>query len=521
MALKTRGKVVSIVINNEFVKLCEVTKGAKNITVHKIVTMETPTDCFYDGAILDMNGLSKAIRVTLDDNRIATNNVVFTVTSTKIATKEIVIPNIKTNKIAEMIQANAGDYFPVNIDEYILQHNVLEKMEEDGTQKLKVLVMAAPAKMIDEYYMLASKLNLNVEMIDYIGNSTSQAIKKNIGNEISLVIQIENDSTIVNIFEHNVLQLQRTIPYGKSVIVNEVAEQTHLDYDGAYCKLQDEEILHSSFDGDALTENLRYLVSNINRVMDYYVSRNANRVIEKAYILGGATTIKNFVELMAKELNVTLVNIKEFKDVIIDKKGYIDERLVSSYLSNIGAFIAPVNFIPKTLIEEEKKKGSTKFYLLAMTGAVVIAAALVLVPLVGMLSAQSTRDSLKSDVEQMKDVEAIVNEYYKAKDMADDVKAFRALTVNNDDVLHEFITELEGKLPSDVTITSMNVVSGAVSVSGTASSKASVAKTIQQLQTVDNVEAVNVASETESKDNTDTIVVTFSLTCTFINLDTN
>ncbi len=521
MTLNTRGKIVSIVINNEFFKICEVTKGVKNATIHKVATVATPADCYYDGAILDMNGLSKAIRVALDDNRITTTNVVFSITSTKIATKEVVIPNVKTNKIKGIIQANANEYFPVNIDEYIVQYIVQDKIEEDGVPKLKVLVMAAPSKMIDEYYLLASKLSLKVNAIDYIGNSTAQVLRHQIGNETSVFIQVENDSTIVNIFENNVLQLQRTIPYGKSVVVNEVMSEENLHYQAAYEKLQQEEILHKEFDGDPLTENLRYMVSNINRVMDYYISRGANKGLEKAYIIGGATTMKNFVELMTAELHVQLINMTEFKDVTIDRKGYIDEREVMTYTSNIGALIDPVNFVPKLMVEEEKKKGTGKFYAMVMVGSIVIAFAMVAVPMIGMLTSMSTRDSLQRDVDNMKDIEGVVNEYYKAKDMADDATAFKALTVNPDDSLYEFITMLETKMPADVTITSMNVASGAVSLTGTATSKSSVAKFIQQLQAEPNVSAVYVASETEAKDNTDSIIATFSLTCVFSNISTN
>ena len=36
-AAKAKGKLVSIVINNEYIKICEITKSGKNSTVHKTV----------------------------------------------------------------------------------------------------------------------------------------------------------------------------------------------------------------------------------------------------------------------------------------------------------------------------------------------------------------------------------------------------------------------------------------------------------------------------------------------------
>lgn len=518
MALNTKGRIVSIVINNEFIKMCEVTKKGKNITIHKDVTVMTPAESYFDGAILDINALSKTIRDALNERGITAESVVFSVTSTKIATKEVLIPNIKTNKIEGLIQANATEYFPVNIDEYIIQHSLLEKVDVDGVHKLKVLVMAAPAKMIEQYYQLAERLGVKIECIDYIGNSTSKAISRQIGNETSVVIQIENDSTIVNFFQNRVLQLQRTIPYGKSILVNALVERDKSDYYAALEKLEAYELLHTSFDGDKLTENLQYLVSSINRVIDYYVSRNNDIVIEKGYIIGAATHIKGFLRLMCNELNMLLNNITEFKDVIVDKRGRVNMALLTSYVSNMGALIEPVNFVPKLLVEKDKKKNTGIFYVLALICSIIIAVSLIAVPMVGLFSAKETKQSLQVEVDNLKDIEAVVNEYYSAKDMAAEADEFAALTANKDDSLQDFIKTLEVKMPTDMKVTSMSVSSGAVTISGTASSKSSIAELIEQLNTEKFIAGVNVASETETKDNAGNIMVTFSMTCVFTNV---
>ena len=39
-AVKAKGKLVSIVINNEYIKICEITKTGKNVIVHKTVILQ-------------------------------------------------------------------------------------------------------------------------------------------------------------------------------------------------------------------------------------------------------------------------------------------------------------------------------------------------------------------------------------------------------------------------------------------------------------------------------------------------
>ena len=106
-AVKAKGKLVSIVINNEYIKICEITKSGKNVTVHKTVTIPTPDECYEDGVLENIPDLAKAIKGIMDEHRFSSNNVAFSISSPRLATKEVLIPNVKGDKIAKIVQANA------------------------------------------------------------------------------------------------------------------------------------------------------------------------------------------------------------------------------------------------------------------------------------------------------------------------------------------------------------------------------------------------------------------------------
>ena len=514
-AVKAKGKLVSIVINNEYIKICEITKTGKNVIVHKTVTIPTPEECYEDGILENIPNLASAIKAVMDEHRFASKDVAFSVSSPRLATKEVLIPNVKGDKVGKIVQANATEYFPVNMDEYIIQHTILEKIEDSGQDKLKLMVAAVPSEVAESYYNLAKTLGLRIAFIDYVGNSTYQIMKQQIGPEVSLVIQVENDSTVINIFKENVLQLQRMVPYGKSMLVNAVMERYELKYDAATAKLQNETLLHSRFDGDEVTESLRYMASNINRVIDYYVSRN--RVsIQKAYLIGHSTTIKGFATLLSNELNMPIEKVETLKNIAMDKKAYVEEATLTSYVTNLGAVIDPVDFVPKRMIDSGVKKENTKTLVIALIGAAVVAAALVLVPLGRVVVLNAEISKLNKSIDKLSSINDIVNEYYAAKDKYNDIAAFAALTSDSDDALQDFVDYLEKSMPSDITIQSFNVASGAITVNGTAGSKSSVAKFIQELQKNSSVLNVDAPTITETKDNAGTIEVTFSLSCTFV-----
>lgn len=516
-AVKAKGKLVSIVINNEYIKICEITKSGKNVTVHKTVTIPTPDECYEDGVLENIPDLAKAIKGIMDEHRFSSNNIAFSISSPRLATKEVLIPNVKGDKITKIVQANATEYFPVNMDEYIIQHTFLEKVEDQGQEKIKLMVAAVPSEVAESYYNLAKTLGLKVAFIDYAGNSTYQIMKQQIGPEVSLVIQVENDGTVINIFKENVLQLQRMVPYGKSMLVNAVMDKYGLKYDAATAKLQNETLLHSRFDGDEVTESLRYMASNINRVIDYFVSRS--RVsIQKAYLIGHSTSIKGFATLLSNELNMPIEKVERLKNIAMDKKAYVEEATLTSYVTNLGAVIDPVDFVPKRMVEAGTKKENTKMIITGFFGAVAVSALLIVIPLVQIVALNAQIGTLNKDVNKLSDVNGIVNEYYLAKDKYNDLSAFASLTSDSDDSLQNFVSYLEKNMPSDVTVTNFNVTSGTVSISGKSKSKDSIAKFIQQLQKSSAISNVDVPSITETKSNTGAVEASFSISCVFTDM---
>ena len=60
-----------------------------------------------------MEALKDQIRDALRDNKIRTKRVIFTVFSTKIISREIMISAVKEHQIGAFIESNLSEYFPI------------------------------------------------------------------------------------------------------------------------------------------------------------------------------------------------------------------------------------------------------------------------------------------------------------------------------------------------------------------------------------------------------------------------
>lgn len=504
---------LTISVDTSYIRMAEVSKKS-GIVVNKIARMKTPEGAIEDGLITDYKAIATAISEKLAARNITLKDVVFSVFSTKIAIKEISTPVLSDKKLAEYIEANATDFYPVDVNDYILAHSVLETVVLDGEKQMRVLLMAAPNEIIAPYYKIARMNGYNIKTIDYLGNSALQLLSKHVDKGVNLTIQLMEDSTIVNIIKNNVLQLHRVIPYGRDVLTETLMDMRGITEEEATELLCKEQYVHPSFDGDMITNSLRYLVNNISRVMDYYASKNPDAPIEKAYYIGD--NILGLDELLASEFNFSVKVVKKVKGVKAASMS-ADPATLVNYMGAIGSVVQPANFVTKEEQVKEQSANSFKMIRLGLYGAVVVAIILVALPVIDYFSLQSEKSDLESSIASIKDVETIVNDYYNAADMAADATAFAALTRGNNDVILGFIENLEKKQPADVAISTMNVNEGSVSITAKTSGKTSIAKFIMQLKDIDNVSSVAVSTIAESKDAYNAITATFSLTCYFSN----
>lgn len=124
-------KVLSIVVGAECTKVCEISykKNYKNkgIRVYRSITFATPGDMIEDGYIKDKAAFGELLRNKLKAAKIKSDKVIFSINSSKIASREVIIPPTKEKRIMDIIMTGASEYFPVDIRDYVLSYQILEK----------------------------------------------------------------------------------------------------------------------------------------------------------------------------------------------------------------------------------------------------------------------------------------------------------------------------------------------------------------------------------------------------------
>ena len=514
-------KVLSIDITNESITIIELTASAKKQTmIHNIIIFETPEDSYEDGAIKEPEKIAEAISQQLAARGINNKNAIFVLSSTKIVNREVMIPFVPEKKIRGIINSNSSEYFPVNIEDYVVSHSVLETVtDEENNKQLRVLAVAAPEHMVKSYYDLGQMCGLNVVALDYIGNAMLQLIKTQTNqNTTTMVIQLGSESTVLNIVQGENLLLQRTVPYGTNSVVNVVMDDKGVDATTAMTLLQNDRLITVDFDDNEVTGAFRYLINKIGRVMDFYASKNPDKPIEDVFLTGDGALIRGIDGLFKVQLNVstrimdTLYNIKF--DPSIDLKVYNPVYLVTP----IGAAFAPMGFALADIGAQTtaKKDGSIAPFVALVAIAAIGAAGMAFYSINKKNEVTEKKEQLEADIARVSDIEEIINQYNEAEAKYNDIESMYYSTYILNENARQFISELEKKMPSEITISSFSTSDAGVTLPCTSTSYDAIADFIMQLKTIDCVDNAYVASISKAVDEAGQETFTFSVSVEYV-----
>lgn len=132
-------KVLTILIGNEVTKVCEVSYHKKyedkGIRVYNSISFPTPENVIEDGYIKNKEAFGEQLRSQLRAAKIKSNKAIFSIVSSKIANREVIIPLVKDSRIMDIVKMGSNDYFPVDMKDYILSYIILEKKKSDRRDK--------------------------------------------------------------------------------------------------------------------------------------------------------------------------------------------------------------------------------------------------------------------------------------------------------------------------------------------------------------------------------------------------
>lgn len=535
-------KIISIEAGIQWTKVALVDYRKKNPPVHEAFAFRTPEHAVEDGYIRDKDSFAKALKAELARRQIYEKSVVFTLSSSKVVTREVIIPYVKDNKIKGIIDAQSRDYFPMDISGYTISYSKMEVLEEDGKKQLKLLLVAIPDNLLSNYVSFAELAGLKVETFDYIGNGCVQLLCDSF-LEDAVVIQLEEQATVISIIENKKLAFQRVTPYGYGATISAVIEHPILgveDEEKAFdfllthnvlynkpimpemANAQERELKQTQANEayEDLAEALRYHLRIANTALDYYQNQIKKEFVGNVYVVGDGSRFAGVQKLFAQELPLplqkidfsTVIDLRSKKEKEAKKENYQDPAAENApdtqpraatpvgFLSVIGAAVHPLDAKPKDMQEADSKKNDLRTAYILLAGSVLLSLLLILGSSVRQLVAYTQHRQLSDRLDELAYVQQTYDESAKIQAQEQVYVNLDQATVTKNENLLPLIEQLEKELPSDIKVESIQTDADTVSINLSSEKQIVVGQMLLNFQKVTLLTDLSIPSMSEQTD---------------------
>lgn len=542
--------MISIETGIQWTKVALVDYRKKNPPVHEAFAFRTPEHAVEDGYIRDKDSLARALKEELVRRQIVEKDVVFTLSSSKVVTREVMIPYVKDNKIKGIIDAQSRDYFPMDISGYTISYSKMDVVEDDGKKQLKLLLVAIPDNLLGNYVSFAQLAGLKVETFDYIGNGCIQLMCDSFVDN-AMIIQLEEQATVISILENKKLAFQRVTPYGYGATISTVVDHPILgidDEERAFDFLLEHNVIFNKpsmpDNGDPaqqainqaqadeayedLAESLRYHLRIANTALDYYQNQVKKEFVGNVYLVGDGSRFAGIHKLFAQELPLPLQKIDFAKVIDLrNQNGVNDQKKAGKkkhqdytnpvmeessnprqpraatpvgFLSVIGAAVHPLDAKPKEMQAADSKKNDLHTAYVLLAGSLLLSLLLILGSSVRQLIAHSEHRHLTDQLESLAYVQQTYDESSRVQQEEQVYVTIDDATRTKNEYLLPLIEQLEAELPSAIKVTSMQTDDNLITLNMTADRKITVGQMLLNFQNVTLLTDPSIPSMSEQTD---------------------
>src|SRR4051812_21528600 len=161
---KTRS-VVGLDIEPGFVAAAEFSHNGKPVLVRAATTSLGP-GLFHEGEVVDVDALADRLRAFFRDNDLP-KKVRLGVASQKMAVRVMELPAIDDEQeLAAAIRFQAQEELPMPLEQAVIDHRLLERIDDEQGGRMRILVVAARRDSVEHLLAAARRAGLSPELVD-------------------------------------------------------------------------------------------------------------------------------------------------------------------------------------------------------------------------------------------------------------------------------------------------------------------------------------------------------------------
>jgi len=284
-----------------------------------------------------ISAIGSTIRRVMSNLSIEATEVFTAISGPGVSIRRITVPQMPEEELYGAIRWETKNLIPFPLDAVTLDYYIIGKVLDKGAEKLDVIVVAAQDEVINRQIRMIEAAGLRVAGVTANPFALWDVLRRNVppkSDDVIALIDIGAESASINLFKNNVLQFTREISVaGESItksmtgvlisdqwqlsLTFEQAEKIKLEHgipaEDAQGKTSEGIPLSQIL--EAMKPTLRRMLNEILRSFDYYKEQFREARINKVYLAGGSSKLKNLEQYLSDGLGTKVEVVNPLKGV--------------------------------------------------------------------------------------------------------------------------------------------------------------------------------------------------------------
>jgi len=315
---------IALDIGSTFIKLVQLKGSNKNYQLVKFGMVPLPPEVIVEGAVMDAGRVVEAIKELLVAQKVATKEVVISVSGSSVIIKRVSVADMSEEELAESIKWEAEQYIPFSIDDVNVDFQKLGPGATEG--QADVLLVAVKKDKINDYVNLVKEAGLEPVVMDVDAFAMANMYELNYDIEAGTTALLNIGASVmnINILKDGMSIFTRDITVGGNRYTEALQKDFGLTYEDAE-KVKKGEDVEGADKGQiaslmaVVTEDI---VAETQRSFEFFRSTTGSDKVARVLVSGGCARIGHFTSVLAERLEIPAEVTNPFKNIKIDPKHF-------------------------------------------------------------------------------------------------------------------------------------------------------------------------------------------------------
>ena len=269
----------------------------------------------------DQKKLAEALKLLYSNSRIRNSNVVMALPEFSVFTRFLEFPGVKKEELKQAVYFEAKQYIPVPIEEVQMSYVTIGFNEEKNAPR--VLLVAAPRKVIDIYMNVANFANLDLIAIETESVAMGRAMFKSSQKPTCVMLDFGANSTDMSIMTNGSLVFSQSISIGSDSLTQAIVNKFNFDYNRAEEFKRNYGLISNVLEGkiySVLAPIVESIMIEVRRGVEFYKNKTMSAAPNEYLLNGDGALLPGLTEYVVKSLGVNAQVANPWLNIIVDNK---------------------------------------------------------------------------------------------------------------------------------------------------------------------------------------------------------